>query len=797
MQDPLKLFPDLTTTPQSASNTDDILLASSAVAAATASQVVPPQGGANPATAAPSNGTTTNNGGIFSNPSPTSTQPASGPSFAATGPATSSLAATPEVNPATDPPSVATGSTTPPATFLEAATAQEFDGILVSWNPQAIAQERANARAAFGLGLRETIHTRAMQAAGAGPMEWLTIPKGLSADEVIKQFAQRPGVAFAEKNWVLQTQAISNDPGVTNGNLWGMYGESSSPANAFGSQAAEAWGRGFTGSDSVVVGIIDEGYQYTHTDLAGNAGKNPGEVAGNGIDDDLNGYVDDVNGWDFDGNNNTIYDGTGDDHGTHVAGTIGGQGGNGTGVAGVNWDVSLLSAKFLGANGGTTANAIKAVDYFTDMKTRHGLNLVATNNSWGGGGFSQGLYDAIARANTANIFFVAAAGNSTTSTLSYPAGYDLPNVISVASIDSNGGLSSFSNFSSTWVDLGAPGGGIYSTLPGNTYGTYSGTSMAAPHVTGALALMRSAYPTATMNQLKQALLESVVQTTSLAGKTVTGGRLDTNGALMRLSQLVDPNAPTYAISAPSAVNEGSSLTINVTTTNVATGQQLYWRIGGSGITTADFVGLASLQGTITVDASGSAVFTTTVAADLTSESNEKLIYELFTDSALTNRAIGTQVVINDTSKPSGVTLWGTTRADTITGSNGDDRLAGVSSTGTTATAMGAGQVDTITGQAGADVFLLGDTRGVFYDDRIAGNLGSGDYARIIDFVSGIDKIQVKAGTSYLFTVSASGLSLYWDRNNNGQLNRNGSSRDELIAVLQGVSSLAGSDLVSV
>ena len=547
----------------------------------------------------------------------------------------------------------------------------------------------------------------------------------------------------------------------------------------------------------MVVGIIDEGYQYTHSDLAGNAGKNPGEVAGNGIDDDLNGYVDDVNGWDFDGNNNTVYDGTGDDHGTHVAGTIGGQGGNGTGVAGVNWDVNLLSAKFLGANGGTTANAIKAVDYFTDLKTRHGLNLVATNNSWGGGGFSQGLYDAIARANTANIFFVAAAGNSTTSTLSYPAGYDLPNVISVASIDSNGGLSSFSNFSSTWVDLAAPGGGIYSTLPGNTYGTYSGTSMAAPHVTGALALMRSAYPTATMNQLKQALLDSVVQTTSLAGKTVTGGRLDTNGALMRLSQLVDPNAPTYAISAPSAVNEGSSLTFRVNTTNVATSKQLYWRMGGNGITTADFVGLASLQGTITVDASGSAVFTTTVAADLTSEGNENLIYDLFTDSALTNRATGTQVVINDTSKPSGVTLWGTTRADTITGNNGDDRLAGVSSTGTTATAMGAGQIDTLTGQAGADVFLLGDTRGVFYDDRIAGNLGSGDYARINDFVSGIDKLQVKAGTSYLYTVSTSGLSLYWDRNNNGQLNRNGSSRDELIAVLQGVSSLVGSDLISV
>jgi len=281
-----------------------------------------------------------------------------------------------------------------------------------------MAQGRANARAALGLGLRETIHTRAMQASGAGPLEWLELPTGRSSEEVLQQLARRPGVNFAEPNWLLQSEASSNDPGVASGSLWGMYGESSSPANAYGSQAAEAWSRGYTGSDSVVVGIIDEGYQNTHPDLIGNAATNPGEIAANGIDDDGNGYVDDLYGWDFDGNNASIYDGTGDDHGTHVAGTIGGQGGNGIGVAGVNWNVSLLSGKFLGANGGTTANAIKAVDYFTDLKTRHGLNLVATNNSWGGGGFSQGLYDAIARANAASILFVAAAGNSSTSTLS-------------------------------------------------------------------------------------------------------------------------------------------------------------------------------------------------------------------------------------------------------------------------------------------------------------------------------------------------------------------------------------------
>jgi subtilisin family serine protease len=671
--------------------------------------------------------------------------------------------------------------------------------LLVSWNPLAVAEERANTRAALGLRLRETLHTRAMQANGAGPLEVLDLPDNLSAAQAMAQLSQRPGIRFVEKNWLLQTQATSNDPYVSNGSTWGLYGESSSPANAYGSQAAEAWARGFTGSANVVVGIIDEGAQFSHADLAGNAGANPGEIAGNGIDDDGNGYVDDLNGWDFVNNDSSIYDGTGDDHGTHVAGTIGAQGGNGAGVAGVNWDVSLLSGKFLGDTGGTTANAIKAVDYFTDLKTRHGLNLVATNNSWGGGGYSQGLYDAINRANGAGIFFVAAAGNSSSSTPSYPAAYDLPNVISVASIDSNGGLSSFSNYGSTWVDLGAPGGAITSTLPSNTYGTYSGTSMATPHVTGALALMRSVQPTATMAQLKQALLESALPTTSLAGKTVTGGRLDVNAAIHRLSQLVNPipGTPTYAVTAPASVNEGSTLSFSIATTNLAAGTPLYWRLSGAGITSADFVGLSSLQGSVLVNSAGGAVVQTTVAADGTTEGNESLLYDLFSDAGLTTRVAGKTVLLNDTSAAAGVILWGTTANDGITGSSGPDRLAGVSATGTTATAMGANQVDTLTGLAGSDVFLLGDTRGVFYDDRANNTLGTADYALIKDFIPGVDKLQVRAGLAYLYTLSTSGLSLYWDRNNDSRLTNSGRSQDELIAVLQGVTTLSGSDLIGV
>ncbi len=385
--------------------------------------------------------------------------------------------------------------------------------------------------------VKEKIHTNAMKDKG-DKQGILLVSTPLQAYDAIAKAKGLSEIEYVEPNFIYQHFATSNDTYFTNGSLWGMYGPSSSPANQYGCQAVTEWAAGKTGSSSVYIGIIDEGYMYTHEDLAANAGTNPGEIAGNGIDDDGNGLKDDVYGWDFAGNNNTVFDGVGDDHGTHVAGTIGGVGGNGKGVAGVCWNVKLLNAKFLGNTGGTTANAIKAVDYFTNLKTRatKPVNIIATNNSWGGGGFSQGLFEAIVRANNAGILFIAAAGNSGTNndtTPSYPSNYDSPNVIAVAAITSTGGLASFSQYGATTVDLGAPGSGIWSTIPKksgknivSSYASYSGTSMATPHVTGAVALYASTHSGATPVQIKDAILNSAVATPSLSGKCVTGGRLN-------------------------------------------------------------------------------------------------------------------------------------------------------------------------------------------------------------------------------------------------------------------------------
>ncbi|HEV2761977.1 MAG TPA: S8 family peptidase [Pyrinomonadaceae bacterium] len=391
---------------------------------------------------------------------------------------------------------------------------------------------------------------RAEQAEGKGALELARIQSGISVESAVRILERNPDVAFAEPNWKVTHQLAATDTYYTNGNLWGMYGDASSPANQFGSQAAEAWARGSIGSATVYVGIIDEGIDYEHIDLVTNIWTNPFDLP-DGVDNDGNGYADDTHGWDFFQDNNSVYDGARpsdyetDSHGTHVAGTIGALS-NGRGVVGVNWNVTMISGKFLGPDGGSVADAIAAVNYFVDLKTRHGLNLVALNNSWGGGGYSQALHDAVIRCAKANILFLAAAGNgnlvgigqNNDKKASYPSNYNTTQgtttesaasydaVIAVAALTSTGALAGYSNYGATTVDIGAPGSGVWSTTPNNTLSSFNGTSMATPHVTGGVALYASTHPGATPQEIRSVLFSTGVTTSSLSGKTVTGKRLN-------------------------------------------------------------------------------------------------------------------------------------------------------------------------------------------------------------------------------------------------------------------------------
>ncbi|MCX7749639.1 MAG: S8 family serine peptidase [Clostridia bacterium] len=287
--------------------------------------------------------------------------------------------------------------------------------------------------------------------------------------------------------------------------------------------APAAWDK-FTGSTSVVVGVIDSGIDYNHPDLNANMWRNPGEIANNGIDDDGNGYIDDVYGWDFSNNDNDPMDDN--SHGTHCAGTIAGVGNNGVGVAGVSWRAKLAALKFLSASGsGSTSAAIQAVQYANMM------GFPITSNSWGGGGYSQALKDAIALGG----LFVAAAGNSGTNNDSsphYPSSYDCDNILAVAATDSSDALASFSCYGKTSVDIAAPGVGIWSCIPGNSYGSKSGTSMATPHVAGAAVLLKGYNNTLSAKDLKLSLLSGADKLSNLDDKVAIGGRLNVNKSLL-------------------------------------------------------------------------------------------------------------------------------------------------------------------------------------------------------------------------------------------------------------------------
>ena len=402
--------------------------------------------------------------------------------------------------------------------------------ILVKFRPGATDQEVADLVRRAAVNSAGHILTPAMRDRGDIGITRLTT--ALLPRQALQALQNHPAIEYAQPNWIYRRQLEPNDEYYLAGSLWGM-------GSGFGSQAAAAWAAGNVGLSGVCVGVIDEGIQFDHPDLAGNIWRNPAEISGvAGTDDDHNGYLDDIYGWNAISDSGAIFDPGYDTHGTHVAGTIGAKGGNSIGVVGVNWNVSIIAGKFLGRDGtGSTLDAVQAIDYMTHLKTQQGVNIVALNNSWGGGGSDPTLLASITAAAKANILIVAAAGNESRNTdrvASYPACYDTSKtagydaVISVTAIAKDGSKPSWANYGAKTVDLGAPGVGIWSTVSGGTYVSMDGTSMATPHVTGAIALYASKYPGAAAADIRAALLNSAkaTPTASLSGKTVTGGRLD-------------------------------------------------------------------------------------------------------------------------------------------------------------------------------------------------------------------------------------------------------------------------------
>jgi alpha-tubulin suppressor-like RCC1 family protein/subtilisin family serine protease len=378
--------------------------------------------------------------------------------------------------------------------------------------------------------------------------------------KAIEALRARPDVIYAEPNLVRRRAVAPNDARYSE--MWNLKNTGQGGGSAGRDiKAEQAWDI-TTGSRSIVVGVVDEGIDINHPDLKDNIWTNPAEVAGNSIDDDGNGLIDDINGWDFVHDDNSVFDGNGtfpadetDAHGTHVAGTIGAVGNNSIGVAGLNWQVSLISLKFLGPGGeGTTVDLLQALSYAKAMRDlwvssggAKGANIQILNNSYTGARSSQAERDAVRALGDSGILFVAAAGNESRGNERdpvFPANYNEPNVISVSSTNRFDSLSFFSNYGATTVHMAAPGQEILSTTPNGTYEFSSGTSMASPHVAGAAALLRAANPSLSLSRLRASLLFGGDQLSPLTPPgtpfsetgLITGRRLNAAGSLSAASE---------------------------------------------------------------------------------------------------------------------------------------------------------------------------------------------------------------------------------------------------------------------
>ena len=366
-------------------------------------------------------------------------------------------------------------------------------------------------------------------------LQAVQLPRGLSVPAALRLYRHDRNVLYAEPDYRVQADVTPNDP------LFSLQWALNNTGQNLGTpgddiHAIAAWNI-TTGSSDVVIGTLDSGIDYTHPDLVGNLHALESDCS-NGIDDDGNGYVDDCYGINAITGSSTPFDDY--FHGTAVAGVIGAKGNNGAGVTGIDWNVGLVACKFLdNTGGGYTSDAVACLDYFKDLKDNHGLNLVATNNSWGGTEYNQALYDAIDGQRQSGILFIAAAGNfnfDNDSASVYPANYYLPNVLSVAATDERDLPAAFSDYGKRTVHLGAPGVHVESTVPlwyqpGNPYGSFNGTSLAAPQVTGVAALLKAQDPTRDWRAIKNLILAGGDARPASLANTITRKRLSAFGAL--------------------------------------------------------------------------------------------------------------------------------------------------------------------------------------------------------------------------------------------------------------------------
>ncbi|MBQ7528429.1 S8 family serine peptidase [bacterium] len=391
----------------------------------------------------------------------------------------------------------------------------------------------------YGATVLDDLRSPGMRALDNSKMLQLQLPEGMTTEQALEQMRQDPSIEFAVPNTIYHPEDVQvgktftaeelknapNDPDFPK--QWDLYNDGSNGGKVRADiHAPEAWQKttGLPTGQGPLIAVIDTGVDITHPDLKANIYTNTGEIPGNGIDDDGNGFIDDYHGWNAHMQNGDVMDYQG--HGSHVAGTIGAVGNNGVGISGINQSATILPVKIFSDDGGAdAASIIRGINYATAMGAR------LTSNSWGGGPANQAVHQAFLDS-SAPLHMMSAGNSGTNNDMipHYPSDYEMPNNIAVAATDRNDQLAKFSCYGENNVDIAAPGKDILSTVPGG-YAVYSGTSMATPHVTGAAGLLLAMDPTMSNDELKSRLMEGGDKLANLDGKVASGARLNIEGAM--------------------------------------------------------------------------------------------------------------------------------------------------------------------------------------------------------------------------------------------------------------------------